>query len=1592
MRRRLFTALLVMVTWAVSHAQVQTGVYTHGAFQPFNPMHSNGAVGAPWMYEYNHLPPETGTYTQGAFDNGTFDTVNIGNLNVYFSVPVYSKPGRGLPFYFNLAYNSSIWSPSTVSGSGTWAPVLNWGWSADTDAQTGYINSTILVASTCLSGGHHVAYEVWGKYIYVDRMGVVHPFTGLESTNNPTCAGLPGPPYVQTASDGSGLTLTANVGPSGTITTTSDSNVTAPFGAYLGTGATIDSNGNTISVNSSSGVVDTTGNTVVTMSGTAPSPTIYTYSDTTSTPRHVTVTYETMTVQTYFNCSGIAEFGPTSESLISNISYPDGTSYSFSYEPTPNGSGNTTGRLASVTLPGGGMITYLYSGGSNGIECSDGGAAVLTRAMANDPLNPSVMYTRSANGQFSHTEVVDGLSNYGEYDFAIDPTNVPLVPFLVNYSQYQGAATGTPLMNAQICLNNTQGYCGSPLRLPISEITNTTTYNGSAVKKSVQTFNSHGLITDDQEYDFGSGVPGPELAETQYSYTSFNAGMMYRPSSITTLALSGGSMVAINNVNYGYDENSLTTKSGVPQLYSVTGSRGNLTSVKYTTGASSPSSITTSQYWYDNAGQLVTSKDAALNQTTYIYDSATDAFLYGIAYPSTGGPTHSISSTWDAIRGVKLTDKDMNSQQTSYTYDLMLRPSTVTTPDGGYKAYTYSLLPGSPYTSVSIRHTTGSNITATTYLDSYGRTSSTDTTDTGGDDLIAYAYDAGGNVKTVSNPYRTGDTIANTVTQYDALQRPRIITDSDGSQRSLTYSGNSVTFTDEASRQREIFSDGLGRINKALEPDNLNSLTLETDYLYNQNVAAGSGSTFTTFQNIVYQRGGSLSSSNWRTRTSTMDMLGRTTSAATPEAGTITYNYPNSGGSCIANVMQPLIRSDANGTSTNYCYDALYRLTGKSYGGSTIGMGTTAVAYYYDQTSYNGLAAISNGIGRRTGMSDVSGETAWSFDPMGRILTVRKLDNGNTYQANYTYNADGTTNTLQDFGGTTFTYSYDVSGRPTGVVDGSSNTYASGATYNAAGQLTALNHQLTSGGGAYKRTIQYNNRLQPGVIVATLNNNTIQSLTYGYGTSGTNNGNILSITNGMDATRNQSYTYDNLNRLASGKDASHWGESYTYDNWSNLIATARMAGLGGNSWSVSQATANNQLPILTYDAAGEVTTDQSGLINFSYDAEGHILSAGGGTYVYDGDGNRVKKTVSGATTLYWPGAGGLLNESNSTASTWGKQVRFGGLLVWHEDSSGSGRFLFHDQLGSVRITGTAAGTNPPSDDIDYQSFGSIFNNYGSSPSDNHYLFTGDEQDSESGTNYALARNQSPALGRFNRPDPYDGSYDLANPQSLNRYAYVLNNPLFAADPSGLEEQIPGVGGGGGGDDCGDDCSGDCGDDCSGDCGYDCGSAPNDPSNGGQNPNSNDGYPQWDNVWDESLGLPAGSLPAMPGINDILGGIANSLGIPDLTGMDCMPICDLTQAAPSNSSGQYPTRMFGTHWCGPGGAGPVVNQLDAACKAHDKCYDRLGYTALSNYSPLQDDGLQACNQALCDAAKKSTDLGATRVWLYFSLIPKDYCHN
>jgi len=75
-------------------------------------------------------------------------------------------------------------------------------------------------------------------------------------------------------------------------------------------------------------------------------------------------------------------------------------------------------------------------------------------------------------------------------------------------------------------------------------------------------------------------------------------------------------------------------------------------------------------------------------------------------------------------------------------------------------------------------------------------------------------------------------------------------------------------------------------------------------------------------------------------------------------------------------------------------------MTGKSYSN-----GDAAVSYTYDQTNCLGQPSCSN-IGRRTGMSDGSGTTGWTYDPVGRAAIGHRTIGGVTKDTVYTYESD----------------------------------------------------------------------------------------------------------------------------------------------------------------------------------------------------------------------------------------------------------------------------------------------------------------------------------------------------------------------------------------------------------------------------------------------------------------------------------------------------------------------------------------------------------------------------------------------------------
>ena len=108
----------------------------------------------------------------------------------------------------------------------------------------------------------------------------------------------------------------------------------------------------------------------------------------------------------------------------------------------------------------------------------------------------------------------------------------------------------------------------------------------------------------------------------------------------------------------------------------------------------------------------------------------------------------------------------------------------------------------------------------------------------------------------------------------------------------------------------------------------------------------------------------------------------------------------------------------------------------------------------------------------------------------------------------------------------------------------------------------------------------------------------------------------------------------------------------------------------------------------------------------------------------------------------------------------------------------------HYPLGRACVVMNATGAIQ--DESDYYPFGG--ERVVAAGSGNAYKFTGKERDPESGLDYFIARYYASAYGRFTSTDPKGIALrHLLNPQKLNKYSYVLNNPLNLFDPNGMEE-------------------------------------------------------------------------------------------------------------------------------------------------------------------------------------------------------------
>jgi RHS repeat-associated protein len=202
-------------------------------------------------------------------------------------------------------------------------------------------------------------------------------------------------------------------------------------------------------------------------------------------------------------------------------------------------------------------------------------------------------------------------------------------------------------------------------------------------------------------------------------------------------------------------------------------------------------------------------------------------------------------------------------------------------------------------------------------------------------------------------------------------------------------------------------------------------------------------------------------------------------------------------------------------------------------------------------------------------------------------------------------------------------------------------------------------------------------------------------------------------------------------------------------------------------YAVSSVGATNY----DYDDNGNMHT--RGSQTLTWDVENRVTAVtGGASFLYNGDGNRVKKTENGETILYV----NKYFEKNLDTEEVTTYYYLGGKLVAQRKGT-TLEYLHQDSLNSTSVVSDDDGVLVSS--ISYLPYGEIRS--GSVPTDK--LFTGQRLD-DAGLYYYGARYYDPTIGRFVSADPTVP--ETSNPQAFNRYSYVINNPISAVDPSGLD--------------------------------------------------------------------------------------------------------------------------------------------------------------------------------------------------------------
>lgn len=798
------------------------------------------------------------------------------------------------------------------------------------------------------------------------------------------------------------------------------------------------------------------------------------------------------------------------------------------------------------------------------------------------------------------------------------------------------------------------------------------------------------------------------------------------------------------------------------------------------TDINNSSKILNSYIKYNRTGSVIKTEDHYGRGTALSYtDSFSDAVNRNtFAYPTTFTDADSYSSyaQYNYYFAAVTRIQDPKGAVQTMTYDSATRPDRITDQaTGAYSRWVYATANTFIAGFTTIESGQGEAFEGTAF-DGMGRYRATQLDmpgSSGGYSTVITSYDVMGRSKDRSNPTEmtalwipAGDDAATgwvwTTQTYDWKGRPAVLTNPDGSTRENVYGGcgcaggEQTTVRDEQGRRKRYTTDVLGRLAKTEELNWDQTVYTTTNFSYNVRDQL-------TNVNHVSQN-----------RTFTYDGYGRLATRTTPEQGQTTFSY-------YLNDLTKTV-TDARGAVATFLYNLRGMVTDINYTVTGAVAATPNVTFGYDAA------------GNRTSMTDGLGSVSYVYNGNSQMTSETRTFTGLTgsYTLSYGYNLGGQLNSITNPWSAQVGYGYDRVGRPTNVTG---SGYAGGTNYVSSTAYRAFGLKQMNYSNGRSLSLQYDSRLRP----TEWSTPGVLRMQYSY--TSERSGRIEFARNLDDETLDRYYVYDHVGRLIASRSGNEarlsigeqvpllyngpYSHNYSYDQYGNITYRE---GWGGINPMYSAGYTNNKMNTMVYDATGNLT-DAGGGWTFTYDATGQQATSAVGSVqnVYDGDRLRGKKTESGTTIYYLRSTmlGGQVVAEITSSGTWDRgyvylgnemlAVQYGAAVYWvHQDPVAK----------SKRVT-NSSGTVVSTVELDpWGGETSRSSNEAFQPR----KFTSYSRDGI-GSDDAMHRRYNRWWSRFEQPDPYDGSFDLANPQSFNRYAYVNNDPVNFVDPSGLMGEV-----------------------------------------------------------------------------------------------------------------------------------------------------------------------------------------------------------